>query len=308
MPVQDSPKSLLSASTGCSANACRNGGSYNGSYSFTTFVGSPQGCNDKYCEYYLPGGIFASRCTAAAGSYAKGYADAECAATCAGTCPAGSTVAAPSGCESNKCRPTGGYTGYYSFTTFVGNPVGCTPEYCENYLPGGLLASRCTAAAGSVAKGFADAECAATCAGTCAVATTSSSCDQAALKRYNEAIAGASLAEERAGAKEALADRAATKLEKAAAAAENAAAKMEQAAIVAEAALAAGHSDAHIAAALAAERACDAAETAAATAAAAAGAADNTASTASAEAEAARKRAAAAKKRADDLEAGIYGC
>lgn len=72
-----------------------------------------------------------------------------------------------SGCLANKCRPGGGYTGIYSFNTFVGNPNLCTDKYCEHYLPGGGFHDRCSAAAGTDAKEYADAECAATCAGTC---------------------------------------------------------------------------------------------------------------------------------------------
>merc|ERR1712166_1096723 len=72
--------------TGCALNECRPGGSYTGTYSFTDFIGDPSGCTTTYCDQYLLGGQFHSRCTAAAGTDARGYADAECLGTCQGLC------------------------------------------------------------------------------------------------------------------------------------------------------------------------------------------------------------------------------
>jgi hypothetical protein len=71
---------------GCTGNACRPGGSYDGHYTFTDYVGNPSGCTDSYCDSYLPGGNFHSRCTAPDGSDDLGYAMAECRATCHGLC------------------------------------------------------------------------------------------------------------------------------------------------------------------------------------------------------------------------------
>lgn len=72
------------------------------------------------------------------------------------------------GCDANTCRPSGGYTGDYSTTTWKGDPTGCTNSYCDHYLPGGTFYARCSAAPGSLDRDYADTECAATCAGTCA--------------------------------------------------------------------------------------------------------------------------------------------
>merc|ERR1711935_822129 len=72
--------------SGCALNECRPGGSYTGTYSFTDFIGDPSGCTTTYCDQYLLGGQFHSRCTAAAGTDARGYADAECLGTCQGLC------------------------------------------------------------------------------------------------------------------------------------------------------------------------------------------------------------------------------
>merc|ERR1712166_481261 len=79
------------------------------------------------------------------------------------------TTAVQTGCALNECRPGGSYTGTYSFTNYIGNPSGCTTTYCDHYLPGGDFHSRCTAAAGTDARGFADAECLGTCQGLCTV-------------------------------------------------------------------------------------------------------------------------------------------
>merc|ERR1712028_44333 len=79
------------------------------------------------------------------------------------------TTAEQTGCALNECRPGGSYTGTYSFTNYIGNPSGCTTTYCDHYLPGGDFPSRCTAAAGTDARGFADAECLGTCQGLCTI-------------------------------------------------------------------------------------------------------------------------------------------
>jgi hypothetical protein len=73
----------------------------------------------------------------------------------------------PNGCRWNNCVPGGRYTGHYKFTTFVGSPAGCTGDYCDNYLPGGIFHHRCTAPRNSDDWGFAYAECWGTCEGRC---------------------------------------------------------------------------------------------------------------------------------------------
>jgi len=84
--VYDAAVPTTAEQTGCALNECRPGGSYTGTYSFTDFIGDPSGCTTTYCDQYLLGGQFHSRCTAAAGTDARGYADAECLGTCQGLC------------------------------------------------------------------------------------------------------------------------------------------------------------------------------------------------------------------------------
>merc|ERR1712028_44525 len=84
--VYDAAVPTTAEQTGCALNECRPGGSYTGTYSFTNYIGSPSGCTTTYCDHYLPGGDFHSRCTAAAGTDARGFADAECLGTCQGLC------------------------------------------------------------------------------------------------------------------------------------------------------------------------------------------------------------------------------
>merc|ERR1711865_685036 len=84
--VYDAAVPTTAEQTGCALNECRPGGSYTGTYSFTNYIGSPSGCTTTYCDHSLPGGDFHSRCTAAAGTDARGFADAECLGTCQGLC------------------------------------------------------------------------------------------------------------------------------------------------------------------------------------------------------------------------------
>lgn len=72
--------------TSCNGNQCRPGGTYTGRYTFTPWRGNPAGCSSTYCDLYLPGGVFHSRCTSS-NFMSRGFANEECAATCAGKCP-----------------------------------------------------------------------------------------------------------------------------------------------------------------------------------------------------------------------------
>ena len=85
-PASSSVPSPPSPPEGCDLNQCRPGGTYDGTYTFTTTVGDPAGCTETYCDQYLPGGPFHSRCSATPGTDDRGYADEECAATCQGQC------------------------------------------------------------------------------------------------------------------------------------------------------------------------------------------------------------------------------
>ena len=70
----------------CDLNQCRPGGTYDGTYTFTATVGDPAECTETYCDQYLPGGPFHSRCSATPDTDDRGYADEECTATCQGLC------------------------------------------------------------------------------------------------------------------------------------------------------------------------------------------------------------------------------
>merc|ERR1719456_2050807 len=94
-PASSSVPSPPSPPEGCDLNQCRPGGTYDGTYTFTTWVGDPAVCTETYCDNYLPGGPSHSRCSATPGTDDRGYADEECTATCQGLCASPSPPPSP---------------------------------------------------------------------------------------------------------------------------------------------------------------------------------------------------------------------
>jgi hypothetical protein len=116
-------------------NQCKPGGTYNNG-------SPPAACTAAYCDQYLPGKLFASRCIP--GNPGHTYAKSECQSTC-NICP--------KQCE-NQCKPGGTYNN-------GSPPAACTAAYCDQYLPGKLFASRCIP--GNPGHTYAKSECQSTC-------------------------------------------------------------------------------------------------------------------------------------------------